>query len=262
MKPTRFMQTTLLALCSALLAACCNDAATRGKTNAGSALDSADAGAARGRPAAAPAAATHCRIGHEYVRNPNDGSVIEFPLVWFVRTAEADEFASASGMNFEIVKNHFNSAVSVTPPVKIDRRDRFVNTVSGGTVAVAYTNAAGQTGQKDFSAALTMQKFASDNLWAQGDAILQGTTDKAGMIAVFMLADTASCKHSYYAGTSPLPSCKQLLVEYFDKDDLLVAQDLPQTGGLGQNIFPVTHPKCRDGDLMETSDGEGHEGPP
>lgn len=250
-----------LALMATILTACCNES----KRNSSDISKNTETGDTDNASQSAslrkvPADATHCRIGHEYTKDPNDSSVVKTTLIWFVREATANDFQSAAGMNFEIVQNYGNATASGLPFV-IDIPDRFTNTVTAGTISVDHDAPASQPAQSGFTAALTMQKFGSADLWAQGRAIPKSGAVASGTIAMFVRPDAKVCLHSKLI-PSPQP-CRRLLIEYFDDKDTLAKQDLPQTSGVGQNIFPVSHDICKKtGGPQETSDGEGHEGPP
>lgn len=250
-----------IALLATTLSACCNES----KRNSSDISQNAKAGDADSTPSSEslrkiPADATHCRVGHEYTRDPNDGSIVKTTLIWFIREAVAADFESEAGKNFEIVQNYSNATARGLPFV-IDIPDRFTNTVTAGTISVDHDAPASQPAQSGFTAALTMQKFGSADLWAQGRAIPKSGAVASGTIAMFVRPDAKVCLHSKLI-PSPQP-CRRLLIEYFDDKDTLAKQDLPQTSGVGQNIFPVSDDICKKtGTRQETSDGEGHEGPP
>ncbi len=210
-----------------------------------------------------PIDATHCRLGHKRSTNPNDGSTVTVPILWFVREGSAADFASATLNEFEIVED-YSSMTTPPPPFVIEKGDGFVNTVSGSTITVDFTNAPGQPDQKNFGATLGTYKFTSSStkeLWAQGAVIPAGARSSSGTIAMFLRPEADPCEHSYYLGSGR--KCRRVLIEYFDYADAGAIKDLPQTSGLGQNIFPKDHEKCTDtGGPQETSDGDGHEGPP
>ncbi len=210
-----------------------------------------------------PDDATHCRLGHARVIPPGGGPVGTLPIRWYVKEGDAAEFAPRHpGYEFEIVKAYSSMPPPPAPPFVIDPEDGFVNTVNGNTIKVDYTNKAGQAGQTNFEAILNMYKFDITRpkpLWAQGAAPL-GTMGSSGTIAMFLRPDTEKCEHSYYPSTPPT-RCQRVLIEYFDYADAASVRDLPQAWGPGQNIFPIDHPSCRGGE-RETSDGDGHEGPP
>lgn len=237
------------------LVACCGGANKSDAAVSGSNRDKTTARPLR----TIPAGATHCRIGHEYKKDP-DGNVLQIPLIWFVREASLADFASGANLNFEIVRNYENSTIP-SPPFVIDKLDRSYNTINGNTIDIDYRNAAGQPSQSDFTAALTMRKFGSADLWVQGTATPANTGTGSGTVVMFARPVATTCQHSKLI-TSPQP-CRRVLIEYFDDSDTLARQDFPQTSGPSQNIFPISHDVCKWSDTgFETSDGDGHEGPP
>lgn len=250
-------QTLAFALFAIWLTACCNNR-EQPQQRAAAAIEGV------GTPEVTslqpiPVGATHCRIGHEY-KEIAPGVWVTSRLVWFVREAKADEFASLQGNNFEIVENYSNGRF-VSPPFVIDVPDQFNNKVQNGIIEVAYTNDSGQAGQTDFDATLTMQKFGNAELWGQGRATPRGGTASTGTITLFLSPDAQVCKHRKLI--KPPHTCRRVLIEYFDDNDTIAKADLPQTSGTGQNIFPIADDVCQKaGKGEETSDGEGHEGPP
>lgn len=190
--------------------------------------------------------ATHCRIGHRYTEIAGP-----LALVWDIRKAEAADFISDPDMNFEVVKNNFNQGVS--SPFKIDNLDTFTGKETSKGIEITYTNLSGQP-DKNFSAVLQLD---SSMLWAKGPATLQDGTD-AGTIVMLALPDANICEHSYYKSHPPRPSCRAVVIEHFDKNDTNAKGDIPE---IGRNVFPIGDQNCKTGELLETSDGEGHQGP-
>lgn len=197
--------------------------------------------------------ATHCRIGHSFRVDPNDNSTVSTKLVWDIRTATAADFASAANSDFEVVLSNYNHTIAAALPFKIDPKDTFINSVSGDIITVDYTNIPASP-DKNFVTTLTMQPAAAPHLWAEGSVSWPGVT--GGTVVMFLRPDAQVCGHRNRRTTTQ--QCRRVLIEYFHTGDSLVVPDRP---ALGQNIFPITDPACSDG-TQETSDGDGHEGPP
>lgn len=212
-------------------------------------------GTDRVKPIATDDDPTHCRVGAKYSLD-DDGHVVRSAGFWPVRRATAADFASLPRNVFRVQSGSGNDAGGTLPPFEITPSDYFINTEVNGVVHVAYTNA--ESGQSNFSARLTMQRADGDYLWAHGKDITW-TGDRGGRndtVAMFLLPDTDRCRGN--AGVR----CKRILVEYFHTGDLLASQDFPRSSGPGKNIFDINSRECGDLSFLETSDGEGHEGPP
>lgn len=201
--------------------------------------------------------ADYCRIGHEYTLSPNMAT-LKVPLRWkIVKSADIGEFASKADYHYEIVEEYFSNAVPISPAFRLEYRDRVTLKANTSTIDLVHERGDPKSPTPVSTASLTLD---TSGLWAEGTAY-DTKGNPSGTMRAYLREDAKICKHSYYPLITNTTPCRRVLFEYFDKNDNLSVKDAPKIEDPGRNVFEIYHAGCADSLLLETSDGEGHEGP-
>ncbi|WP_386066781.1 hypothetical protein ACFJIW_20040 [Tahibacter sp. UC22_41] len=201
--------------------------------------------------------ADYCRIGHEYTLSPNLATLV-VPLRWkIVKPTNISEFASQADYHYEIVEEYFSNAVPTSPAFRLEYKDRVTLKANASTIDLVHERGDPKSPTPVSNATLAMH---ASGLWAEGTAY-DTKGNPTGTIRAYLREEAKICKHSYYSPITNTTPCRRVLFEYFDKNDSLSVKDTPKTEDPDRNVFEISHAGCANSLLLETSDGEGHEGP-
>lgn len=200
---------------------------------------------------AAKRSATHCRIGHEDRGNRE--------LHWKItRISTIDDLVSQENNHYQLIETYSNNYIG-NPSVSIKQDDKVWTKKNGErTLSLTFLGHSNGIPNELRTSELTLD---GDNLWASGD-IRDEQNQVLGTVVLYLRPDREYCMHSNVKPVVPgtnNPSCRRVLVEYFDKKDDESRKDFPKYSATGQNVFDGLS-KCTGGG-DETNDGDGDEGP-
>jgi hypothetical protein len=180
-----------------------------------------------------------------------------------VSLTSSDDIASLADYHYEIAMMNWGAGISVSPATSTERFDRFTITSSGNQLWLTQDRGDPYNPVFVSSARLTLRPENPPHLWAEGYAYADaGGTEPIGIFRVFRLRDRAGqdnawCRHSHYPYSQTFPKywCRSVLVEFYDSNDPINSLNAPI---VGRNVIKES---CADLRALETSDGEGDEGP-